>query len=234
MRKLIGKYVRQCCAEWRLVFLPMLILFIFMSSSAANFYRWVDSQGKVHYSSAVPAEAASSGHAQMDKQGAVVGRVDSKKEREAKINQKRLLELNALLTDEERYDRMVENIYPNREALEEHFGGQISMISTNVRLLEYHRKQIKNQLVELKSKLLKTENNNDRQIIRRTITQLESNLVDHDKAIEESRKEQIGISERMKRVLVTMKKRQKQGSGVDYQQEFDALIKKYCNCSCKK
>lgn len=52
-----------------------LLALLYSGYGTAATYRWVDAQGKVHYSDHPPAEAAQSGHIEMDAQGRVTKRV---------------------------------------------------------------------------------------------------------------------------------------------------------------
>ena len=58
----------------RCIVCGLLVLFYCGSGGAAT-YRWVDAQGKVHYSDHPPAETTHSGHIEMDAQGRVTKRV---------------------------------------------------------------------------------------------------------------------------------------------------------------
>jgi hypothetical protein len=53
----------------------VLLALIYCGCADAATYRWVDAQGKVHYSDHPPAETAESGHIEMDAQGRVTKRV---------------------------------------------------------------------------------------------------------------------------------------------------------------
>lgn len=62
----------------------MLALLLVAGNAQAKMYRWVDSNGRVHYGDTLPSTYQKSGAAEMSKQGNVVNRVQSETER--KVN----------------------------------------------------------------------------------------------------------------------------------------------------
>ena len=58
-------------------------LLLTMGAAQATMYRWVDSNGRVHYSDTLPPTYQKSGAAEMNKQGQVVKRTQSEAERKA-------------------------------------------------------------------------------------------------------------------------------------------------------
>lgn len=53
--------------------IPLFLAFALLAGSAmAGTYRWVDSQGKVHYGDVMPPQQAGMGHQELDKQGRVI------------------------------------------------------------------------------------------------------------------------------------------------------------------
>lgn len=60
-----------------------LLLLVVAAGAQATLYRWVDGNGRVHYSDTPPATYRQSGGAELSKQGNVVGRTQSAAERRA-------------------------------------------------------------------------------------------------------------------------------------------------------
>jgi hypothetical protein len=60
-----------------------LALLLTAGTAQAAMYRWVDSQGRVHYSDTLPPTYQKSGAAEMNKQGTVIKRTQSEAERKA-------------------------------------------------------------------------------------------------------------------------------------------------------
>ena len=61
----------------------VVALLLTMGAAQATMYRWVDGNGRVHYSDTLPPTYQKSGAAEMNKQGQVVKRTQSEAERKA-------------------------------------------------------------------------------------------------------------------------------------------------------
>lgn len=61
----------------------VVALLLVMGNAHAKMYRWVDSNGRVHYGDTLPSTYQKSGAAEMSKQGNVVNRMQSEAERKA-------------------------------------------------------------------------------------------------------------------------------------------------------
>jgi hypothetical protein len=65
-----------------------IALLLTMGAAQAAMYRWVDGNGRVHYSDTLPPTYQKSGAAEMNKQGQVVKRTQSEEERKAEAERK--------------------------------------------------------------------------------------------------------------------------------------------------
>ena len=80
---------KQNCKPWRVTAQPMafsalaLALMLVAASAQAQMYRWVDGNGRVHYSDPAPMTYRQSGGAELSKQGNVIKRTQSEAERRA-------------------------------------------------------------------------------------------------------------------------------------------------------
>jgi len=73
----------------------LLAVLLSMGAAQAGMYRWVDGNGRVHYSDTLPSTYQKSGSAEMSKQGLVIKRTQSEAERRAegeRLEEKRLSE----------------------------------------------------------------------------------------------------------------------------------------------
>lgn len=74
----------------------MMALLLTAATADAAMYRWVDSNGRVHYGDTLPSTYQKSGAAEMNKQGSVIKRTQSEAERKAEAEhiaeQKRIQE----------------------------------------------------------------------------------------------------------------------------------------------
>ncbi|MBT9591166.1 MAG: DUF4124 domain-containing protein [Thiobacillus sp.] len=73
----------------------LLAVLLSMGAAQAGMYRWVDGNGRVHYSDTLPSTYQKSGSAEMSKQGLVIKRTQSEAERRAeaeRLEEERLSE----------------------------------------------------------------------------------------------------------------------------------------------
>ncbi|OZA14676.1 MAG: hypothetical protein B7X94_00610 [Hydrogenophilales bacterium 17-62-8] len=89
------------CVLWRITGLHtafsvvLLAALLGMGAAQAGMYRWVDGNGRVHYSDTLPSTYQKSGSTEMSKQGLVIKRTQSEAERRAeaeRLEQERLSE----------------------------------------------------------------------------------------------------------------------------------------------
>lgn len=90
------------CKPWQRTVQPMafsvlmVALLLTAATADAAMYRWVDSNGRVHYGDTLPSTYQKSGAAEMNKQGSVIKRTQSEAERKAEaehlVEQKRIQE----------------------------------------------------------------------------------------------------------------------------------------------
>lgn len=92
---------KRSCVLWRITGLHMgfstLLLAVLLSAGTAHagMYRWVDGNGRVHYSDTLPSTYQKSGASEMSKQGLVIKRTQSEAERRAEgvqLEEERLIE----------------------------------------------------------------------------------------------------------------------------------------------
>ncbi len=125
--------------------------------SAAKLYRWVDKQGKVHYSDTIPAEAAYHKRIIYDKAQVrklkVVEKPKTKEElaREARLAQLRKEE-KRLLQEQLAKDRALLRTYRSEEDLQLALKGQLNTIDARIRVLEANIRRLQTLL---KSKIAK-------------------------------------------------------------------------------
>ncbi|GAB6066812.1 hypothetical protein JCM13664_01300 [Methylothermus subterraneus] len=137
--------------------IPLLTGLILASPSpwagegSAKLYRWVDEQGKVHYSDTVPAEAAKHERVIYDKSRArkleVVAKPKTPEElaREAQLAELREAE-KRLLEEQLARDQALLRTYRNEEELQLAFNGQLDTITTRIKVLTANLKRLQAQL----------------------------------------------------------------------------------------
>jgi hypothetical protein len=109
-------------------------LLLAAATAQAAMYRWVDSNGRVHYSDTPPSTYQKSGGAELSKQGNVIKRTQSEAERKAEAE--RQIELKRLEQEQQKQaqlDRALTQTYTNAAEID----------LARDRALEHHRLAIK-------------------------------------------------------------------------------------------
>lgn len=104
------------CRQWRDTVRNTAYSLVLMAACAgtaqAQMYRWVDGNGRVHYSDTLPQTYQKSGAAEMNKQGMVVRRTQSEAERMAEIaRQAEQLKIERQQAEQARLDRALMATY---------------------------------------------------------------------------------------------------------------------------
>lgn len=139
----------------------LLALALLVAGAAhAAMYRWVDSNGRVHYSDTLPPTYQKSGAAEMNKQGTVIKRTQSEAERRAEAErQVELARVRAEQAKQAQLDRALTQTYTSEAEID----------LARDRALEHHRLLIKSSqiraeavnatLAELKDRMARIEKN---------------------------------------------------------------------------
>ena len=139
-----------------------LLALVLLAAGAAHaaMYRWVDSNGRVHYSDTLPPTYQKSGAAEMNKQGTVIKRTQSEAERRAEAErQAELARMKAERDKKAQLDRALTQTYTSEAEID----------LARDRALEHHRLLIKSSqiraeavnatLADLKDRMARIEKN---------------------------------------------------------------------------
>ena len=139
-----------------------LLALVLLAAGAAHaaMYRWVDSNGRVHYSDTLPPTYQKSGAAEMNKQGTVIKRTQSEAERRAEAE--RQAELARLKVERDKQAQL-------DRALTQTYTSEAEIDLARDRALEHHRLLIKSSqiraeavnatLADLKDRMARIEKN---------------------------------------------------------------------------
>lgn len=206
----------------------------------AKTYRWVDENGKVHYSQSIPPSASQRGHAELsEKQGVVVKQVESQKERKKKLTKKEE-KAEKKVKEAALREELLIHMFASEGELKKHFQERIKMIGTNIRLLQSNKKRMKIDINDLQTKLMKTQEEGVKQSLISVIRDTKRNILEHTKAIETNQQEQAETRTNMDRSLVKFRKKKAEGKVA----ELGSLIgssssgifknqAQECNCPCQ-
>ena len=139
---------KQSCVLWRITGLHMafslMLLAVLLSAGAAHagMYRWVDGNGRVHYSDTLPPTYQKSGAAEMNKQGLVIKRTQSEAERKAEAE--RQAEQNRIQQEQNKQAQL-------DRALTQTYTTEAEIDLTRDRALEHHNLAIKGTQIRAKT-----------------------------------------------------------------------------------
>lgn len=174
----------------------LFILFsLFLSCSLANagLYRWVDENGKVHYSDSVPPEKSQRGHAELNEHGLQVDQVSAAKSEEVVAEENWLAELEEQLVvkskQQARKDAMLLNSYPTLEQFDSLSAERFSVLSDERKQLELLRGKLLEEFERLEKQLKTSKSGGEKKRIREFIATNVSNTEAYDRAIRQNDKE---------------------------------------------
>ena len=121
--------------------LAIAALLLFAGTAQAGMYRWVDSNGRVHYGDTPPTTYQKSGGAELNKQGLVVKRTQSEAERKAEAEQK---------AEQKRIEQEQEKQAQLDRALTQTYTSGAEIDLARDRALEHHKLAIKGAEIRAK------------------------------------------------------------------------------------
>ncbi len=114
-----SKNYRQWRATVRNTAFSLVLMAACAGTAQAQMYRWVDGNGRVHYSDTLPQTYQKSGAAEMNKQGMVVRRTQSEAERQAEIErQAEQLKIERQQAEQARLDRALMATYTSEAEID--------------------------------------------------------------------------------------------------------------------
>lgn len=137
------------CRQWQVigrrmaysVLLLAATLWLSVGPAQAAMYRWVDGNGRVHYSDTLPSTYQKSGAAEMSKQGVVIKRTQSEAERRAEAE--RLAEDRRIGEEQQKQAQL-------DRALTQTYTSEAEIDLARDRALEHHRLAIKGTEIRAK------------------------------------------------------------------------------------
>ena len=220
----------------------LLLLMVITVTMANTFHRWIDENGKVHYSSSVPPSAAQGGHTEMNKSGKIVNNISSRSEREEKKRHDFLLEekerKKLLIAREE----LSLDLFSSRSEIENYFERRLEMVSVNLRLLRYHKRKIIKNITKIRKDTSRAKTRIEKNKLSKRLQKMQSALLEHTLAIENNKDEQSVTNKNRKRALKKHEERISGKSKDDYKALEDYLkelkaeassqSKSGCDCTC--
>ena len=186
--------------------LVVSIALIIASTAQAGLYRWVDDNGKVHFSDKVPASASKKTHTKLNKLGEVTKEVDpalkqklederaAAKREKAQLAEIRRIKAQAQAVIQERDDNLLAT-YENENELIRYFEGKIKMLQGNGKILEAQNKVLAKKVVRLEEKAVKTNQEATLKNISKKIVNIQQTIEQYEQALSENDKQVASVTE---------------------------------------
>lgn len=146
------------CRQWRVTVRNTAFSLVLIAACAgtaqAQMYRWVDGNGRVHYSDTLPQTYQKSGAAEMNKQGMVVRRTQSEAERMAEIaRQAEQLKIERQQAEQARLDRALMATYTTEAEIDLARDRALEHHKLAIRGAETRAKAVDANLAELRARI---------------------------------------------------------------------------------
>ena len=186
------------------------------SSAQAGLYRWVDDNGKVHFSDKVPVAASTKSHTKLNKSGDITGQVDpaakqkkldlieARKKEKEELAEIRRIKAKAQAVVQERDDNLL-STYENENELVRYFISKIKMVEGNSKILKAQNFVLNKKVVRLEDKAISTEDEPTLKSIAKKIVSLNKTLGRYKKALAENEKQLLQLTVNYKTDLARYK-----------------------------
>jgi len=182
------------------------IALVLASSAQAGLYRWVDDNGKVHFSDKVPVAASKKSHTKLNKSGDITGQVDpeakqrkldlvlARKKEKEQLAEIRRIKAQAQAVVQKRDDDLLYT-YENEDELVRFFMSKIRMVEGNSKILEAQNEVLNKKVVRLETQATDTEHEPTLKNIAKKIVNINKTLGQYKYAMQENDKQLLQLSE---------------------------------------
>ncbi len=184
--------------------LIVLSIIVFTSLVHAKTYRWVDKNGKVHYSETIPPSEAQYGHQELnEKNGMTINQVESSDIRKQRLKEEQLEKEKNIINKKALREELMVYMFSSKQELVSHFEERLSMISVNIRLLEYHQKKLRNNIASTGEKIKQVKADKLKAKLLAGLQDSQRSLLDHSRAITTNETERHEVNGQMTRAMKT-------------------------------
>ncbi|MEJ2611739.1 MAG: DUF4124 domain-containing protein [Candidatus Thiodiazotropha sp.] len=145
----------------RINLIALLLCVISFSCPAAKLYKWVDDEGRTHYSDKLPPTDTHRARSQLDEHGITIDKVDAAKtaeERRQEEEQERLRQERQRIVERQRtQDRVLLRTFRSEDDILMARNGRIEAIETKIRVIQANIKRLKITLEEMQQDAAKRE-----------------------------------------------------------------------------
>jgi len=209
----------------------VFLLLVLMTTATAKTYRWVDENDKVYYSNSIPPSAAQNGHTEMhEKSGRVLGDIASRREREKAKQQILLLKKAEKIKQLKMREELALQLFSSRAEAEKHFKRRLEMVSVNLRLLQYHKRKLLKSITKIQQSAEIVKTRKEKRQLSNRLRKIQSTLLEHTRAIDNNKQEQILTSANRQRAL----RKYAKGDYATGTSSAENNQKSGCSCTCEQ
>jgi Domain of unknown function (DUF4124) len=172
------------------------------TSAHANTFRWVDENGRVHYSDQIPPSESNRAYTVLNKEGVTVNNIEKVKTKEELANEKRLKEQQEeqerVTREQQNHDHILLDTYTKVNDLEETRDRYIATLEGLIKVAQHKLTNLNSDL----DKLNKTAANLEREgkelpdVMRQDISNLQRQIDLENKFILSQRAQQIEVKDK--------------------------------------
>ncbi len=187
-----------------------LLIFLTGSVAQASLYRWVDEDGKVHFSDKVPPSMAQKGHTSLSKNGIESEKVSSAEELKKKAEEENkkqevlaeMSELKKLEAVQKNKDDQLLATYESREEIINAFTNKISLIDRSIGILSARDESITQKLKRLNKKRKQAKSESSKITLSMQIESAQESLSEYAKAIAINRADKEVMTGKYRQTLI--------------------------------
>ncbi len=177
--------------------IAFLGLCLLNTTASASLYRWVDDNGKVHYSDSLPPARVQKGHTQLDTLGNNLKTVKPAKSKEQIAKEKSQSKKDAKIATEKaiqaRKDFQLLSSYEDVEQIDEFYADRIHLLAENRKFLELLRDKLDSEMARLRKQYETSPTDAIKKQVKQFINTNLENAEAYRNAIDQNRAEEQGV-----------------------------------------
>jgi hypothetical protein len=138
------------------LFFVTIIIVLFAQPAVSKLYKWVDDEGKTHYTDKLPPEHAEKSHSEINERGIEVNKVDRAKSADELAQEKELERLRKeqekLIEQQKAEDRVLLKTFRSEDDIIMAMDGKLTAIDVMIGIIRSNIRQSKSQLEEMQNR----------------------------------------------------------------------------------
>lgn len=187
-----------------------LLIFLTGSVAQASLYRWVDEEGKVHFSDKVPPAMAQKGHTSLNKNGIESEKVSSAlelKQKADEANEKKQLLATATEAEKNEAKQKIKDdqllaTYESKDELMSVFNRKISLLDQSVGIMSARDESLTQKLKRLNKKHQHAKSGTSKMTLAMQIENAQASLREYKKAIANKHADKEAVTGKYRQTLI--------------------------------